>query len=197
MLSRATLSLKEFTRRRQAAARRREIEEGFPDFLRFTAACARAGLSIRQALEESAKRTGGPIGRELKTAAGELRAGVPAGDVLEGLAKRLGTSDAAAFANVLSASIKYGGDTAAALDRLGAVAVRRGLMRGEVNALTAQARFSAVILSVLPAGFFAAFPAPAKAIMSFRGVAAITAGLVLNISGFLVLRYMSNPERLL
>lgn len=183
--------------RLRAAKRRREIEEIFPDFLRYTASCLRAGLSLRQALLEAAGRFAGPIGEELTKAAGEIRAGVSVGDALDGLAGRTGSADASAVSAVLQASLKYGGDAASALDRLSAAAVGRNLMRGEVNALTAQARFSAMILSVLPLGFFVLFPAPAGVVLSFKGLTVISIGLALNISGYLILRRMSAPERLL
>lgn len=196
MLCRVASLLKVFFELRRAAKRRREIEEEFPDFLRYMAACLRAGLSVRQSLMEAADRIGGPIGRELTVAAGEANAGVPVGDCLVGLARRTESADAATVSVVLRASLRYGGDSAAALDRLCEAVGRRNLMRGEVRALTAQARFSAMILSVLPLGFLIIFPAPAGAMLSAKGITVISIGLALNVSGYMVLRRMSAPERL-
>jgi tight adherence protein B len=197
MFTRIALRISGAINKKRNAERRKAADRDFPDLIRYIASCLRAGLSLRQAITESSERISGPVGREIKIAAGEINAGLPVEDVLTGLASRSGFSDAAVMTGILKSSIKYGGDTAGALDRLSAAVTRRNIMRAEVRALTSQARYSAVILSVLPVAFFAAFPAPAAVIFSAKGAAAISIGLGLNISGYLVLRFISDPERLL
>ena len=183
---------------RRAVTRRRSVENELPDFLRFSGMSLRAGWSIRQVMSEAARRFSGPLGEELALAAGELATGLTIEQALRGLAERTGTRDAVTAAAVLGVAIRQGGDAAAALDTLATVASRRLALRREVESLTAQARFSAVVLGVLPVGFWLFFPGGAGpgALAKPLGWLVVLIGLALDGAGFAVLRWMAAPERL-
>ena len=182
---------------RRMKARRLAVEEELPDFLRFAGTGLRGGLSIRRILAEAGTRSSGPLADELVLAAGELGAGLTVEQVLRGLSDRSRSRDITTAASVLAVALRHGGDAAAALDALAAVAADRQAIRREVTALTAQARFSAVILSVLPVGFFLFFPGGAAgALARPMGWLIVAVGLALNVAGFLSLRRLAAPERL-
>jgi tight adherence protein B len=187
-----------FTAGRAAAAKRRAVEEELPDWLHFAATGLRGGLSIRLVLAEAAGRLSGPLAAEMALAAGELDAGLTVDQALRGLTDRVDSRDVTTAASVLAVALRHGGDAAAALDALAGVAAERLAIRREVGALTAQARFSAVVLGVLPIGFFLLFPggAGAGALGQPAGWLIILIGLALNAVGFLTLRWMAAPERL-
>jgi tight adherence protein B len=187
-----------FTAGRAAAAKRRAVEEELPDWLHFAATALRGGLSIRLVLSEAAGRLSGPLAAEMTLAASELDAGLTVDQALRGLTDRVDSRDVTTAASVLAVALRHGGDAAAALDALAGVAAERLAIRREVSSLTAQARFSAVVLGVLPVGFFLLFPggAGAGALARPAGWLIIIIGLTLNAIGFLTLRWMAAPERL-
>jgi len=154
--------------------------------------------SMHTEMSEAARRFSGPLGEELALAAGELATGLTIEQALRGLAERTGTRDAVTAAAVLGVAIRQGGDAAAALDTLATVASRRLALRREVESLTAQARFSAVVLGVLPVGFWLFFPGGAGpgALAKPLGWLVVLIGLALDGAGFAVLRWMAAPERL-
>ncbi len=197
-LSAARLLWARLSHSRRTADRRRGIEEELPEFLRFCGMALRAGWSIRQILGEAAGRLSGPLAGELALAAGELSAGLSIDETLRGLADRADTRDAASAAAVLGVALRQGGDAAAALDSLATVSLGRLAMRREIESLTAQARFSAVVLGVLPVGFWLFFPGGGgqAALRTPMGWLIVGLGLALDCGGYAILRWLAAPERL-
>ncbi len=183
---------------RRLAERRRRIEEELPEFLRFCGMALRAGWSIRQIVGAAANRLSGPLAGELVLAAGELAAGLSVDEALRGLAERADTRDATTAAAVLGVALRQGGDAAAALDSLASVALGRLALRREIESLTAQARFSAAVLGVLPVGFWLFFPGGGgfAALRTPIGWLIAGLGLALDAGGYAVLRRLAAPERL-
>ena len=176
----------------------RDLEEQLPDTLRYLAMSIRASVSLRRAVAEAAAKADKPIKTELDTATWELKAGLPLEDVMRGFAERAKSREFRAAATIISIGGRYGGDLTAALEALAAVTEQRLMVRREAAALTAQARLSAIVLSVLPVGFFVLSPAGGarQALAKPAGWVVIAAGLALNMAGLFVMRRLAAPERL-
>lgn len=181
--------------------RQREIEETLPEFLSLAASCLRASLTVRQAVKEAADGISGPLGEELQMTERELSAGIGLDEALKRLAARTGVRELRMTATALSAGARYGGDVATVAQALSTLVRRRTMLRREVMVLTSQARYSAIILCILPIAFFLLFPGadgrgPAAALSSPVGWALIALGLFLNLGGYLAMRRLADPERL-
>jgi tight adherence protein B len=170
-----------------------------PDFFRFLSSALRAGLSVRQSVMEASARTEGPLAGELKKVSAEIANGLSLEESFRGLAERSGSREAAAAAAVLTAAVVYGGDSPGALDGMADIAAAHREIRQEIRVLTAQARFSALILGVLPVGFLIFNPAGAgllKVLTEPYAAAAVGLGALLNAAGFIALRRLADPDRL-
>jgi tight adherence protein B len=176
--------------------RTREIEEELPVFLRQTASCLEASLTVRQAIKEGAITVAGPLGDELKAVNRELDSGISLDDALAGLAARVNIREVIMTAAVLKAGARYGGNISGAAQALSSIVRKRQAARRETNVLTAQARYSSLILSALPVAFFLFFPAgdgrgPLGALSTPAGWLVVMAGLGLNVGGFIVMRKLA------
>jgi tight adherence protein B len=136
-------------RRRRYAA---DLRRGAPSMARVLADAVGAGHSIRGAIAVAATAVSGPAGHELRRAARALALGEPTQEVLERLRKR--AADPAW--NTIVAGILLqrdaGGDLAGLLrDQAGALEAAERIGR-EARTATAQARFTARLVLVLPLG---------------------------------------------
>lgn len=145
-VARAVLRMR--SRRRQAA-----IAAGAPAVARALGDALAGGHSVRGALAAAAAGGGvpGPAGEELRTAAATLELGERTDDVLRALARRAG---AGSGLDTLVAAIllqrEAGGDLAGLLRSLAGTLEERGRSVAEASSATAQARFTARLVSGLP-----------------------------------------------
>jgi tight adherence protein B len=110
------------------------------------------GHSLRGALSEAQRSVGGAAGHELRRTVAELAAGAPTEDALEAMASRVRSPrlDLVVAACLLQRSA--GGDLARLL-RDSARAMEEGSrLEGELRAATAQARFTGLLVVLLPLG---------------------------------------------
>lgn len=181
--------------------RRREIEQCLPEFLRLSASCIRASLTVRQAVHECAAMLTGPLGEELRQADRELKSGISLESALENMAARVKISELDMAVTLLLAGSAYGGDIAGAMASLTAIVRKRLAGRREKSVLTAQARYSSLILAALPVAFMVFFPGSSgKGLLGVLsqplGWVVIVCGLALNGGGFVLMRRLANPGRL-
>ena len=145
-VARAVLRLR--SRRRQGA-----IAAGAPAIARALADALAGGHSVRGALSAAAAGSGvpGPAGEELRTAAAALELGERTDDVLRALARRAGAGGAL---DTLVAAILLqrdaGGDLSGLLRSLAEALEERGRTLADARSATAQARFTALLVSGLP-----------------------------------------------
>jgi tight adherence protein B len=136
----------------RAARRRAELARAAPAVARAVADALAGGHSIRGALAAAAEADlGGAVGDELDRAARALGLGEPNEAVLEDLRRRAGDPgwDTLVAATMLQA--RAGGDLAALLRALAARLEEARRSDAEARSATAQARFTAWIVVVLPA----------------------------------------------
>jgi tight adherence protein B len=135
-------------RRRYAAGLRR----GAAGAARALADAVGAGHSIRGAITAAAGSIAGPAGHELRAAASPLALGEPTADVLERLRRR--ASDTAWDTIVAGIMLQRdaGGDLAGLLRDQAAALEAADRIEREARTATAQARFTARLVLLLPAG---------------------------------------------
>lgn len=199
VLDYARRRLQPFKSRIGEKKRARETEEALPILLRQTASCLQASLTVRQAIREGARNVPGPLGEELATVNRELASGISLDDSLAGLVKRVNVRELAMAVAVLKAGARYGGNISGAAQSLTSIVRKRQAAKREAKVLTAQARYSSLILSALPVAFFLFFPAgdgrgPLGALSTPAGWVIVLAGLALNAGGFLVMRKLAGSD---
>lgn len=131
--------------RRQAA-----FADGLPDALTLLSGSLRAGHSLPQALDALVQETEGPIHEEFRRALFEIQLGHSTGTALRGVARRVRSEDFDWVVQAIEIQHEVGGDLAAVLDNVGATIRDRTRIHRTIQALTAEGRFSAVVLLALP-----------------------------------------------
>jgi tight adherence protein B len=110
----------------------------------------RAGHPIPVALSTVARETPDPVGSEFGMAFDEVTYGLDVETAMANMRARVGEADLALLVVAISVQSKTGGNLAEILASLSKILRERFRMRRKVRALSAEARFSAMALSVLP-----------------------------------------------
>jgi len=134
--------------RRRAAA----VAAGAPAIARALADALAGGHSVRGALTAAASdgAIAGPAGEEMRRVAAGLALGERTEDVLSALAQRAGTGALDTLVAAVLLQRDAGGDLAALLRDLAAALEERGRVVADARSATAQARFTALLVSGLP-----------------------------------------------
>ncbi len=130
--------------------RRSKINDQLPDLLQTLAGGLRAGQTFIQTLDSAADELGEPFRTELLRALRELELGVSVEDAFEGLRDRIQDDDFDLVVDAVLIQRKVGGNLAEVLTNIAHTIRERIRIRGEVNALTGQARLSGWVLGLLP-----------------------------------------------
>jgi tight adherence protein B len=136
-------------RRRRYA---RELRRGAPGAARALADAVGAGHSIRGAVGAAADGTPGPAGNELRAAAREIAFGDRTDDVLERLRRRAADPAWDAIVAGILLQREAGGDLAGLLREQAAALEAAERIERDARAATAQARFTARLVLLLPVG---------------------------------------------
>ncbi|MFP5256262.1 MAG: type II secretion system F family protein [Acidimicrobiia bacterium] len=129
--------------------RRKKFQNQLPDALITLAGSLRAGRSLGQAMEALAREAPDPMGRELRKVVAEVRLGRPLHDTLADAAERIDSADFKWAVLAMQIQAEVGGNLAELLDQVANTMRERTRMRGEVKALTAEGRASALMLVVM------------------------------------------------
>lgn len=111
-----------------------------------------AGHSLRGAVAESAPAIGGQTGHELRRTAAELSAGARTEAALENLRARTGSPRLGVIVAACLVQRGAGGDLARLLRECAAGFADQACLEDEVRAATAQARFTGLVVVLLPLG---------------------------------------------
>jgi len=134
-----------FTRRRNA-----QLLEQFPDALGTVVRCVRVGIPMGEALRTVARDAPEPTKAEFTILADKVSIGIPLDIALRELSLRIRLTEYQFFATAITLQARSGGGITATLDTLAEVIRKRVGLKARGYALTAEARMSAIILSVLP-----------------------------------------------
>ena len=187
-------------RRRRAIA----VSAGAPAIARALSDALAGGHSVRGALTAAARDGGitGPAGEELRLAAAALELGERTDDVLRDLARRAGGGPLDTLAAAVLLQRDAGGDLAALLRDLAAALETRGRVVADARSATAQARFTALLVTALPAaGLALGELAQPGFVLELAGspltAAMVVLALVLQVVAFVSVRRIARVDALL
>jgi tight adherence protein B len=135
-----------------AARRKKRFAMLLPDALTTLAGSLRAGRSVGQAMDALSRELADPMGRELRKVVAETRLGRSLHDALSDAAVRIDSPDFRWTVLAMQIQAEVGGNLAELLDQVAATVRERSRMKGEVKALTAEGRASAMMLVILVPG---------------------------------------------
>jgi tight adherence protein B len=136
-------------------ARLDKLMSQLPDAFDLMARVIRAGQTISQALQGVADEFDQPISGEFSYCYEQQNLGLAPEVALRDLARRSGLLEIKIFVLALLIQQQSGGNLAEMLDKLADIIRDRFRIRGKIRALTAEGRFQALILLVMPPGMMA------------------------------------------
>lgn len=175
------------------SVRGRYVAEEIPAFLRVVTGRLRTGFSLLQALE-MAVREGPPLlSAELTRVIQEVNMGASLETALERMATRLRHPDIDLVVTAMLIGKEIGGNLSETLAAMSETVAGRARLRQQVRVLTAQPRFSGVIVALLPFVILALMTAinPPFTLILFRtkiGWIVVLVGLLSQLIGILIIR---------
>jgi len=131
---------------------RRAFAEQLASHLQEAAAAMRAGHSLVGGLRTIAGSAAEPMRTELERVLADEQLGVPLKDALQPMARRMASDDVKQLALVAALHESTGGNMATVLDHVADGVRERVELRRELQSLTAQARLSRWVVTLLPPG---------------------------------------------
>lgn len=139
-----------FYLRFRANQRRKAFDDALPDVLQLISGALSAGLSLAQAVDTVVREGPEPIASEFKRVLVEARIGMPLEDAFDGVAARFQSKDFAWSVMAIRIQRQVGGNLAELLNTVAATMRERAYLRRQVRTLSAEGRFSAIILCAMP-----------------------------------------------
>jgi tight adherence protein B len=129
---------------------RRLLLRQLPDAIELVVSATRAGLPIREAFRGIADEMPAPTNLEFNRIVNQMALGVAPEDALLALHRRTLVSEYAIFAVTIGVQIKSGGRLAETIQTLAETVRQRMGMAARAQALSSEAKASAIILTALP-----------------------------------------------
>jgi tight adherence protein B len=153
----------------------------------------KAGYSFAQAIDTVAKNAAPPMSDEFARAVREMNLGGSVEEALQNMVRRIDSPDFDLVVTAVAIHRTVGGNLAEILDNIAHTIRERIRIKGEIQTLTAQARASGWIITVLPIALsvFMAFITPSyfrPMFESFIGWVMIGIGLFLIFIGNVIIR---------
>ena len=182
---------------RKRASRLGKFEENLPDAIDLFTRTMRAGHNIHSGLETIAEETTDPIKMEFRKVMEEMALGQPIEPALHGLGDRIPILDLKFFITGLILQRQTGANMVGVLESLSTLVRERLNMAAKMRAHTAQQRFSAALLCLMPIvvglGFWVLKPEYIRLLYTDPiGTKFLTYAVISEIIGILVIRKMSN-----
>jgi tight adherence protein B len=136
------------------AKRLRKLEDQVPEAIDILVRSLRAGHPVSAAVALVSRELPDPIGTEFCILADELTYGLDLETAMNNMASRVGQEDLALLVVATGIQSGTGGNLAEILSSIAKVVRERLKLRLRVKAMSAEGRFSAVILSILPFALF-------------------------------------------
>lgn len=130
--------------------RLKRMTQQLPDAIEIIVRSLRAGHPVSTSISMVAREMRDPIATEFGLLVDEMTYGLNLDDALSNMARRVGLNDLRFLVVAVMIQMQVGGNLAEVLDGLSRVIRERAKMRAKIRALSAEGRFSAGLLSVLP-----------------------------------------------
>ena len=135
-----------FRQRRRLKAFNRQL----PDTLSLLSNGLKSGYSLPQALESVSRNTAAPIGEELGRSIREMNLGATTEQALTKMVRRVGSEDFDLIVTAINIHSSVGGNLAGILESISHTIRQRIHIKSQISALTAQARASGWVITLLP-----------------------------------------------
>jgi tight adherence protein B len=130
--------------------RRTAFADQLPDILQLIAGSLKAGFSLPQAIDTTARQEIKPASSEFSRALGETRFGVDLTEALDRVADRMESADLRWMTTAIRIQRQVGGNLAEVMRTTVLTMRERAQLRGQVRALSAEGRLSGYVLVGLP-----------------------------------------------
>ena len=121
-----------------------------PDATDIMVRSLKAGHPVATSINMVARETRDPLATEFGLVVDEMTYGLNLETALSNMARRVGLEDLRFLVVAVTVQVEVGGNLAEILSSLSRVIRERGKMRAKIRALSAEGRFSAVLLTILP-----------------------------------------------
>ncbi len=172
--------------RLRAARRRARFGEQLPDVIDIIVRSLRAGHPLPVSLALVAREMPEPAGPEFMLVVEEVNYGRSISEALEGLHARVGYPDLQFFVAATTIAHQTGGNLGEILARLATLLRQRFRLRRRIRALSAEGRFSGLVLSALPVALFGLINVVSKSYYADFWVSASASTIVAVSVGLLV-----------
>jgi tight adherence protein B len=132
--------------------RTRAFNNQLGDTITLLSNALKAGYSFAQALASVSRNGSPPISEEFSRATREIALGIPVDDALNHMVQRNKSEDFDLLVTAVQIQRVVGGNLAEILDTIAYTIRERVRIQGEIRTLTAQARVSGIIITLLPFG---------------------------------------------
>ena len=163
------------------------------EMLTITSNSLKSGYSFLQSVQTISNEMPAPISEEFHRMIREVNMGLPMEESLLRLSQRVKSQDFELITTAILIQRQIGGNLSEILDNIGETIRERVRIQGEIKALTAQGRFSALIFMILPPGvtLMIYMMNPGYISVLFQhplGHAMVAAAVIGQIIGFMVIR---------
>jgi tight adherence protein B len=172
-----------------------KIERYMPDAMELLARSLRAGHTLSGTLDLVSQEIPPPLGTEMRITFDEVKLGLSMTQAFRRMGDRVASQDLRYFVTAVIIQSETGGNLSEILENIGLIIRDRLKLKGKVQGLTAEGRFSALILSLLPfVTFLALYVANRKYVMTLfqdpLGLKFLTAAIVSIGIGIFVMKRM-------
>jgi tight adherence protein B len=126
------------------------IEKQMPEGMELLARSLRAGHTLPSAMNLLSTEMGAPLGTEIGIVYEEQRLGLGLSTALRRMGDRVASRDLWYFITAVLIQTESGGNLTEIMENIGQIVRNRLNLKGKVQALTAEGRFSAIVLLLLP-----------------------------------------------
>ncbi len=160
----------------------------------------RSGYSVMQAMETVGKELPAPISVEFARVVQEVQLGIAIEQALANMIRRINSDDLDLVVTAINVQREVGGNLAEILDVISFTIRERVRIKGEIQTLTAQGRYSGYVISFLPIVLGLILFVINKPYVSqlftkgFCGWAMVVCGLLMIASGFIAIQRIVNIE---
>jgi tight adherence protein B len=177
---------------RRISRRKEAFERQLADCLTLVSNSLRAGFSFLQTMEIISREMQPPMSTEFANVMRNTSLGRTMEDALQEMDQRVGNEDFSLVITAVLIQQQVGGNLATILDTIRETISERIRLRREVGTLTAQGKFSGLVLTCIPValGLFFAVTSPEylKPLLTTSiGKMAIGAAVVMEIIGYLII----------
>jgi tight adherence protein B len=179
------------------ARRQKKFLEDFADALEGIVRLLKAGMPVGEAITMVSREFTGPVGEEMAKIYDEQKIGVPLADACQKAAERMPITEMQMFATGITIQQQTGSSLSEILSNLARVIRSRFRLKRKVQALSSEAKASAMIIGALPVvvagGLYLINPGYMEPLFfTFKGKCYLTGAIVWMSMGILVMRQMIN-----